>query len=73
MMSMQEFIHNTDHARMGCGPMNCCELCNNSFGATETTQKEPLITSRELLKYLIMVSVSTVFVELVVKKKLLKK
>lgn len=35
-MNLHEYIHNSQHAAMGCGPMNTCMLCAATKGMGDT-------------------------------------
>jgi hypothetical protein len=71
VISMQEYIHNRDHAGMGCGPMQDCSVCKNAMGEDVSDATDAVgssfVSMSEIAKYLVLATIGTVFLELVVK------
>jgi len=63
IISMKEYVHNSKHAAMGCGPMESCELCKAQFGSTVQAtdgSEQPLITQRDVVRYVVLGMIGSV-------------
>lgn len=61
VISMQEYIHNSQHAQMGCGPMSCCELCSAmgyiGFGPDEAPEPVPAYNAKAVIALVVFTAV----------------
>lgn len=74
VISMKEYLHNREHAPMGCGPMESCHVCK-AMGEenSNVTTSSNFLSTKEIAKYLILATIGTVFLELVVKPAIQKR
>lgn len=68
-MKIKEYIHNREHASMGCGPMSECHVCQATMG---TVEEKTGITTLDIRKTIILAIIANIAVELVVRRWLFK-
>lgn len=81
VINFQQYLHNREHAPMGCGPMEECHVCKQQFGdvlaVDQTGTTHTLITKQDLVKYIILAmvgtTITTIYSEIVLKKIFKKK
>lgn len=73
-MTFQEYVHAREHAPMGCGPQNTCDICKSNGFSGEVAQ--PLITKQEFSKMIVMSALGAIIgglvTELVVRRMIFK-
>jgi hypothetical protein len=77
----REYLHNSQHVPMGCGPMSTCTLCKEQLGETVSITDtsgavQSVLTESTVINYIILGSIGAVVSSLIgefVMKRIIRK